>query len=270
MNKKILLLISILLFLLVLGGCPIPINVAICGNQICESGEQSVCPSDCTATTATPSVGEQSCTDMGGYTCGSSEMCTGYWYDSYYTCCSQSCEEDIRVIEFKEGWNYVSFPQVQLNDAIEDIFVSDFLNAIDSVYTYDNGVWKVWHSDQSIPGDLENIQGGRAYIFVMKNDYTLQLIELEVALNYLIESETSTRQPLSISVTQGWNLIGSSSDTEQPHQEYLWSIQGEYESMWMFATAQGDLQKIDLTHDYNLVPTRAYWIYITNDGEITP
>ena len=269
MNRKILLLISILSFLLLLGGCPIPINVAICGNEICESGESSVCPSDCTETTETTST-EESCADMGGDTCESSEMCAGYWFDSDYTCCSQSCEDDITEINFLEGWNYVSFPEVELDDAVEDIFSSDFLDAIDSIYTYDDEEWKVWHSDTSIPGDLENIEGGRAYIFVMNSDYSLQLSDLEDTLNALMESETSTREPTAISVKEGWNLIGTASDSEEPHEEYLWSIDGDYESMWMFTTTQGDLEKIDLTHDYNLVPTRAYWIYLTTDGEITP
>lgn len=271
MNRKILLLISILSFLLLLGGCPIPINVAICGNEICESGESTVCPSDCTGkTTITPPPIVQSCTDLGGKTCGSSDMCAGYWLDSGYTCCSKSCENDITQINFQKGWNYVSFPEVQLDDAVEDIFAGNFITAIDSIYTYDDGKWKVWHSDTSIPGDLDNIEGGRAYIFVMKSDYTLQISDLENTLQTLMKSETSLREPTTIKVKKGWNLIGTAANSEHPHEEYLWSIDGDYESMWMFTTTQGGLEKIDLTHDYNLVPTRAYWIYLTADGEITP
>ncbi len=276
-QKRVLLLILILSFLLLLSGCPIPINVAICGNEICESGESSVCPSDCTGTTdAGPTIiTEQTCSDLGGDSCATAEMCAGYWLDSAYTCCSNNCDNDITTIEFKKGWNYVSFPEVQLDDPVEKIFSTDFLSAVDSIYTYYDGSWNVWHSDSSIPSDLENIEAGRAYVFVMNNDYTLELSDLETSLDSIIASETTTRYPSVITVGEGWNLVGSTygeeENMEKPLEEYFWNIDGKYGSLWMFtSTSGGDLEKIDTTHNYNLIPTRAYWIYMTSEGEIIP
>ena len=37
------------------------------------------------------------------------------------------------------------------------------------IYTYEDGSWKVWHSDSSIPSDLENIEAGRGYVFIMNS-----------------------------------------------------------------------------------------------------
>jgi hypothetical protein len=269
MIKKVLLLSLSIAILLLLGGCPIPINVAICGNEICETGEDTMCPSDCEGRT-TETTTETMCDDLGGDLCDDAEMCDGYWLDGEYTCCSATCEDDVTAIEFKEGWNYVSFPLVLLDDAVEDIFSSEFLASVDSIYTYTDGSWLVWHSDTSIPSDLEDIEGGRAYIFVMNSDYTLELSDLEETLDAVIEAETSTRAPTSIDVQEGWNLIGVASDNEEPLVDYFWNIDGSYASLWIFSTTQGDLEKIDLTHSYNLIPTHAYWVYVTTDGVIEP
>ncbi len=273
MNKKLLLVISILGAVL-LSSCQwIPVNVAICGNEICETGESSICPSDCAEGAeeeATTTVDELTCTADGGDSCASTEMCAGYWLDADYTCCSTTCEDAVDAIYFTEGWNYVSFPEVELDDPIEDIFSDDFLSAVGSIYTYTEETWKVWHSDTSIPSDLEDIQGGRAYIFVMKSDYTLELSEIEETLDALMEAEASARSPTAIDVQEGWNLIGVASSNEEPLVDYFWNIDGSYASLWVFSTTEGDLEKIDLTHNYNLIPTHAYWIYVTTDGVIEP
>lgn len=274
MNKNVLLLISIVGIVLVLGGCQwLPVNVAICGNEICESGESSICPSDCAESEEEEldgSITEAMCTADGGDSCASTEMCTGYWLDAGYTCCSTTCEDAVDAIYFTEGWNYVSLPEVELDDPIEDIFSDNFLSAVDSIYTYTEESWQVWHSDTSIPSDLENIQGGRAYIFVMNSDYTLELSEIEETLDTLMEAESSARSPTSIDIQEGWNLVGVASSNEEPLVDYFWSIDGSYASLWVFSTTEGDLEKVDLTHNYNLIPTHAYWVYVTTDGEITP
>jgi hypothetical protein len=104
----------------------------------------------------------------------------------------------------------------------------------------------------------------------MNSDYTLELSDLEETLDAVIEAETSTRAPTSIDVQEGWNLIGVASDNEEPLVDYFWNIDGSYASLWIFSTTQGDLEKIDLTHSYNLIPTHAYWVYVTTDGVIEP
>lgn len=275
MNKKVLFFgVLLIMTVLFLSSCAFLLHQAICGNDICETGEESICPSDCEAVTEEEVVAE-TCADLGGLECASDEMCIGYWLDADYTCCSTSCDADIAEIEFKEGWNYVSFPQVQFKDDIEDIFSEDFLAAADSIYTYDDSAWKVWHADSSVPRDLETIEAGRGYVFVMNSDYTLKLSDLEETLAALIAAETTTRYPSVISVEQGWNLIGSTygeeENKEKPVDTYFWNIDGSYGSLWMFSdTGSGAIEEIDLTHNYNLIPTRAYWIYMTEEGEIIP
>lgn len=273
MNKKVLFFwVLLTLAVLFLSSCAFLLQRAICGNDICETGETSICPSDCVG------VGEEvtdTCTDLGGSECASVEICAGYWRDTEYTCCSTSCDEGISVIDFKEGWNYVSFPQVQLNDDIEDIITGDFLAAVDSIYTYTDGSWKVWHADSSIPSDLETLEAGRGYVFVMNSDYIVELSDIGNTLDMIMEDEGTSRSPHSVTVSEGWNLIGSTygeeDDKEKPLEEYFWNIEGSYGSLWMFSgISSGAIEEIDLTHDYNLIPTRAYWIYMTAEGEIIP
>ncbi|MFA6888665.1 MAG: hypothetical protein WC254_04165, partial [Candidatus Woesearchaeota archaeon] len=119
MNKKLLIL-GIICALLLLGGCPIPINLAICGNDVCETGERDVCPGDCEGVEAF--VASTTDGETCSYTCVvADEMCAGYWQDGALTCCSEACQPEITQITFEEGWNYVSFPQAQLNEDVETI-----------------------------------------------------------------------------------------------------------------------------------------------------
>ncbi len=52
MNKKIPLFFAIFTIVLFLASCAqLPFNIAICGNDVCETGEEDICPSDCEGVT---------------------------------------------------------------------------------------------------------------------------------------------------------------------------------------------------------------------------
>ncbi len=271
MNKKLLLVISTLVILLILGGCPIPLDIAICGNNICESGENNICPSDCGGTT----IADVSCDN----TCHSPEMCVGSFENGDKTCCVGSCASEITEIRLSEGWNFVSFPFVELNDPIEDFFAdtySDgtaFFDAVDSIYSYQDG-WRVWHNDKGIPGDLENIEAGRAYVIIMNNEFTIQLDNLRTSLDILIADKGTSRSPHEITVFKGWNFVastyGEDEDVkEKPLINYFDTIEDSYESVWRISI-DGDLDKLSISDNENLIPTYAYWLYMDSDGEIIP
>lgn len=267
MNKKLLIL-GVLCSLLLIGGCPIPINVAICGNDICEAGEQRVCPGDCEGISETIS---EMCD---GYTCTADEYCSGYWLNDEHTLCSSECETDPTSIELQSGWNYISLPHAQLNDDIDTVITGDFKNAVNSVYTYYDGQWYVWHSDGA-PSNLETLEGGRGYIFYMNSAYSLPLST--------IDSFISSTEPIhSIDVYEGWNMIGVSAgeetDKEKPVADYFADVTAS--SVWEYASYYGSLSSVrtddidvscsGYSSSYNIIPTHAYWIYATAEGEITP
>ncbi len=267
MNKKLLIL-GVLCSLLLLGGCPIPLNVAICGNDICETGEQQVCPGDCTGITQTA---YDTCD---GDTCSADEYCPRYWLNDEHTLCSDTCETDSTSISLQSGWNYVSFPQAQLDEDIDSVIIGNFKTAVDSVYTYYNDQWYVWHSDGT-PSNLETLEGGRGYVFYMNSAYSLSLNTLD---SFVSSSDTIH----SVKVYDGWNLIGVSAgvetEKEKPLAEYFSDI--TLSSLWEYASYYGSLSSVrtdtidvscsEYSSSYNMIPTHAYWIYATADGEITP
>ena len=258
----------------------LPFNVAICGNDICEADEDDICPSDCEelTTTTTPTTSAVEC----DYTCGDAEMCVGYFGDGDTDCCVGSCTDEITEIAFDSGWNFVSFPFVQINDNIEDLFAeivdaddgsTEFLDAVDSIYSYQNG-WMVWHSDESIPSDLETIEAGRGYVIIMNSAFTISLDDLETALDTIMEDEGSSRSPHEIDAWAGWNIVGSTygaddENKEKPLEDYFNNIDGIYQSLWK-TDYDGDLEEIFISDNENLIPTYAYWLYLDSDGEIIP
>jgi hypothetical protein len=278
MNKKVLITVVLLSLLLLVGGCPIPVDVAICGNNICESGEDDICPSDCDGTDSMETTTSLSC----DATCAGGDLCQGYFGEGDVTCCIGSCMNAVTDITFSSGWNFVSFPFVELNDPIRDIFANlhdvpggsgMFLDNVDSIYSY-QGEWLVWHSDSSIPSNLDYIEAGRAYVVIMDSGFVVSLADLRANLDGLIAAEGTSRSPHEIDVWAGWNLVASSygEDDEmrdKPLQDYFETVEGSYASIW-HTSSSGSLDKLSITNSENLLPTNAYWLYMDSDGEIIP
>ena len=88
------------------GSCPqdcavISPEAAVCGNKVCEVGENpGNCPQDCEVPVIQPlpegSV-SKTCAELGGYTCDVGEECEGVWLDvaDTFSCCSQSCKSSV-------------------------------------------------------------------------------------------------------------------------------------------------------------------------------
>jgi hypothetical protein len=274
MNKKLLFIAAFCCLLLLLGGCPIPVDVAICGNNICESGEANICPSDC--------VGQTSTSVSCDATCSTAEMCVGYFGDGEASCCVGNCNPEISEIAFTEGWNFVSFPLVELNDAPEDIFagVTDtndpsiaFLDAVNTIYSYQNEEWVVWHNAEPDTSNLDRIEAVRGYVVIMDGSFTMSLDDLYESLDSIMESEGSSRSPHDVDVWAGWNLVGSTygqddDHVEKPLEDFFDSIEGAYSSLWKVGINDGDLEEISINDNENLLPTYTYWLYMDADGEI--
>ena len=85
------------------GSCPqdcveLLLRAAVCGNDVCETGENfSNCPEDCEETVIKqPSEVSDSktCAELNGDVCDVGEDCGGQWLDATdtFSCCSQSCQ----------------------------------------------------------------------------------------------------------------------------------------------------------------------------------
>jgi len=267
MKQKIIIIGLILsLFVCFLNGCALlnQYDIQICGDGVCGDGEDETCPNDCTG---------NDCSSLSGDICETTEMCAAMWLSSSDDeCCSETCETDISSITLISGKNYVSIPFVEMDDTIEDI-VGTLLDGYNvSIYSYEDSTWKVWHSDGT-PGDLTNLEAGRGYVVVIDTGVTLTLTDLESNLGTIIDSEGGARSPHSTNVYEGWNLIGvaygDEDEKEKPLSDVFSNIDGTYTSLWMY-NEDGNLEEVDSSEDYNVVPTRAYWLYVTSDGVIVP
>ena len=164
----------------------------------------------------------------------------------------------------------MSIPYVELNDNVADVVSTD---SITSIYTYVDGTWKVWHADDTIPSDLDTLEAGRGYVFVMASAATFTLADIKANMDAVIATESGARSPHSTAVYAGWNLIGDTygdeEDKEKPMYDLFSNIDGSYISLWMYNDA-GNLEEVDISENYNIIPTRAYWIYMNADGVIVP
>jgi len=99
-------------------------------------------------------------------------------------------------------WNLISVPFVLFNDDPNVVF-QNASSSIDSVWTYDNGAWKVWKP--GVGGTLDSIQPGWGYWVLAKENKCF-----EIAGSLLSPITT----PPSRVLDKGWNLIGYYGNTK--------------------------------------------------------
>lgn len=263
-------IILLLITAMLVGSCTqyLPVTLTICGDLQCGYDEEETCPSDCTEI-----VDEDACLDAGGNLCEEGEMCAGYYMQDGW-CCSEECVAEITEIQLTTGKNFLSLPYVELNDNVEDIIPSDVLANVESIYYYDcEEGWIPYHTGET-PSDPDfMLTAGFGYVFFMAADDVLYLSEVKDNLDAVIAAEGVERTMENVDVCEGWNYIASShgeeEDVAKSLTNYLWAIEGTYGSLWHI-DVDGSLEEMDLSYNYNLLPTYAYWIYVTEDGVIIP
>jgi hypothetical protein len=122
-------------------------------------------------------------------------------------------------IELNSGWNLISL-YVQPEDPSIVPVLSSIQGKYISVWTYVDGVWLVYDPENPGFSDLTTMEAGMGYWVNMKQAATLM-----VSGNAISHS---------VDLSSGWNLVGYSSDTAQPIDVALASIQGEYMSVWAY------------------------------------
>lgn len=172
------------------------------------------------------------------------DVCNGDGVDND---CDGKNDEDCMVIDLAAGWNLVSSSVVPLDTAIAGTLgiASDFCN---SVWVYNNG-WKAYFPSYPVYSDLETMDAGWGYWLNMRASTTL-------TVNGKISSD-------SISIEEGWNLVGYNSSTPLPITDALDSITENCESVWQFKDGEWKAFYPDFPVNSDLEtmePNYGYWI----------
>ena len=155
------------------------------------------------------------------------------------------------TIALDSGWNLISLPLKPENNQVGQI-MGDVNGGIESVWGYEDGVWYVY--DPLNPGfsDLE----------VMKTGYGFWVKATQQGLNIQIQGQMI---PLSLSLTNGWNLIGFNSLQSMSVEDALAGIGGEIESVWGYKDGAWyvyDPANPDFSDFEEMDTLRGYWIKI--------
>jgi len=140
------------------------------------------------------------------------------------------------------------------------------MNHVDGVYAYDalNATWVSYIPAAGVH-DLTDITAGKGYWFEMSASETLTITG-----SFLGEGgETPPTYPVYV----GWNLIGFHSLSEDIPYNYLSTVRGDYASK-MYGYKNGvwvTVNNADVSGSANnLEPGYGYWLYMQQNGTITP
>ncbi len=167
-----------------------------------------------------------------------------------------SVQPDTFILPLSAGWNLISIPLVPEDTSIGSV-LSQVNGDFSIVWAYDASdvadPWKKY--DPSVPfgNDLSKVKPGKGYWIMMTADDTLSVT------GHLPEKSIPD-------MASGWNLIGYNSLTEDPVEDALSSVSGDYSIVWAYdASDSADPWKKydpsvpfgnDLTE---MEPGRGYW-----------
>ena len=158
---------------------------------------------------------------------------------------------------FLEGWNLISTPCLASNTSVASVFSSISGDYV-SIHGYDpdddSDPWKSYNpSLQSwVVHDLTEINEKKGYWINMKNQDTFYL-------------NGTLRDPNSISLVSGWNLIGYPANTTKGVADALSSIGENYTTIWLYNATDSTYYYYDaLAGDGTLGQMRPYYGYWVN------
>lgn len=165
----------------------------------------------------------------------------------------------ITSIEFKQGWNFVSFPSVPENSSISAFF-GDTQQNIRVIWGYDNEAneakgWKVYKpnpQDSKFP-ILETIESGKGYWIYMNAPSVIDIS------NWSSASKT-------ITLSTGWNLIGWNGADGVPVMDALYTLGDKWDIIWGWENGKWKAKKRGADSIPEIEPLNAlnqgiaYWI----------
>jgi hypothetical protein len=163
-------------------------------------------------------------------------------------------------ISLSAGWNLISLPLIPDNSSIENVLAS-IMDHVEVVWYYNAATenWLVYTPGEA-PDTLLTMEDGKGYWVKMSAPATLTV--------YGVVIPTPPATPPTYSVLPGWNLIGFKSTSSMTANTYLTGVAGKWVSLWTFDPDVGAYDKV-LGTDL-MLPSRGYWIYMTEAGVIVP
>ena len=172
---------------------------------------------------------------------------------------SATTSYDINLVP---GWNMVSTPLIPDDPDIGAVLSG--MNNVLGVYVYD-ALNATWVYNVSGFGALTEITAGKGYWFQMSASKTLTIHG-----TFLGEGGAT---PPTYPVYTGWNLIGFHSLSADSPYDYLSNVRGDYASK-MYGYKNGAWVTVNnadvATGADDLEPGYGYWLYMQQNGTITP
>jgi hypothetical protein len=163
--------------------------------------------------------------------------------------CTVKVTRSTRTI--KSSWNLVTLQKSSQSTTVNST-LSSIMDNIISVWSYDNGSWKVYDpSKPETSGMLNELASGKAVWMNMRQD-----AELEIPSDV-------TADPVSL--TPGWNLVGYNSSASKNVSDALSTISRNVKSVWTYADGKWkvfDPQNPGLSDLNVMEPGFGYWVKV--------
>ena len=155
-----------------------------------------------------------------------------------------------RILTVKSSWNLISIASGSESTPIEDI-LEPIMDNIISIWSYDNGAWRVY--DPANPGfsDLLEVRPGKGLWVNMRDN-------AELAISGVVPLD-------AINLSEGWNLAGFGFANTKYISEAISSIANNVKSVWAYKDGNWKVYDpanpgfSDLT---NMEPGSGYWIKV--------
>ena len=156
------------------------------------------------------------------------------------------------------GWNFISFPKLPSASTAIETVLADISPNVRIVWGYDNNTkawlkWKPSTSTSTSASTLTSIESGNGYWIYMDQPGTINMTNW-------------TAQSTTVSLTEGWNLIGYNGTDDTGVATALNSINGKWTIIWnwdsgtWYAKHASSLNNITTQPLNSLYQGKAYWI----------
>ncbi len=163
--------------------------------------------------------------------------------------CTVKVTKTTRTIKSK--WNLITIPKTTRNTTVNSTF-SPIMENVISIWSYDNGSWKVYDPQKPEVGStLNELVPGKAVWMNMSQEAELA-ISGDVAVD-------------PVSLASGWNLVGYNSSASTSVSDAISNIAGNVKSVWTYADGKWkvfDPKNPELSDLNVMEPGLGYWVKV--------
>jgi hypothetical protein len=150
----------------------------------------------------------------------------------------------------KSRWNLITIPKTTQKTTVNST-LSPIMDNVISIWSYDNGSWKVYDPQKPDASTLNALEPGKAVWMNMSQD-----AELNISGDGLIDPVT---------LASGWNLVGFNSSTSKNISDAISTIAQNVKSVWTYADGKWkvfDPKNPGLSDLNVLEPGLGYWVKV--------